>query len=117
MTVLKQSGEWTCNCGETTVADPKFNVVYTCNACTSTYRITSDDKSKEEVSHPAHYGGADNPYETIKVLEAWGLIDDAYLFNCIKYVSRAGKKGDALTDLKKAAWYLNRKIAKLESAK
>jgi hypothetical protein len=27
----------------------------------------------EEVDHPPHYGGADNPYETIKVIEAWNL--------------------------------------------
>lgn len=25
------------------------------------------------VDHPDHYGGADNPYETIKVIEAWNL--------------------------------------------
>lgn len=28
---------------------------------------------EEEVNHPAHYGGAENPYEVIKVIEAWGL--------------------------------------------
>lgn len=67
----------------------------------------------ETVDHPAHYGGADNPYECIKVIEAWGL--DFHLGNCVKYISRAGKKGDALEDLRKAAWYLNRAIARLES--
>ncbi|HMA74924.1 MAG TPA: hypothetical protein VKP67_26040 [Xanthobacteraceae bacterium] len=29
--------------------------------------------ASEAVNHPAHYGGADNPYEAIKVIEAWGL--------------------------------------------
>jgi hypothetical protein len=33
----------------------------------------------------------------------------------IKYVLRAGRKGDALEDLKKAAWYLDREIDKLET--
>jgi hypothetical protein len=64
---------------------------------------------RETVNHPDHYGGADNPYEAIKVIEAWGL--GFCLGNAIKYISRAGKKGDALEDLKKAQWYLDREIA------
>jgi hypothetical protein len=70
----------------------------------------------EMVNHPNHYGGVDNAYEVIKVCEAWDLDKDAYLFNVVKYVSRAGKKDPAkeLEDLKKAAFYLDRKIKKLE---
>ena len=68
----------------------------------------------EAIDHPEHYGGAENPYEAIKVVEAWEL--DFHLGNVVKYVSRAGKKGDALEDLKKARWYLDRKIANLEKA-
>lgn len=69
-----------------------------------------------EVDHPTHYGG-DAPHETIKCLEAWGLESDALLWNAVKYISRAGKKksSDTLTDLKKAAWYLARRIDKLEA--
>jgi hypothetical protein len=66
--------------------------------------------TEEKVNHPAHYGGADNPYEAIKVIEAWEL--GFCLGNCAKYISRAGKKGDRLEDLKKAAWYLQREIDK-----
>lgn len=68
---------------------------------------------KEMVNHPNHYGGKDNPYETIKVIDAWEL--DFCLGNCIKYISRAGKKGKdkELEDLKKAAFYLDYKINKL----
>jgi hypothetical protein len=66
----------------------------------------------ESVNHPAHYGGEDNPYETIKVAEAWGFDQNAYLFNVLKYISRA--KGHTLEDLKKARWYLDRLIARLE---
>lgn len=62
----------------------------------------------DRVDHPPHYGGADNPYEAIKVIEAWGL--GFNLGNAVKYVSRAGKKGDRLEDLKKARWYLDREI-------
>lgn len=66
----------------------------------------------EQVNHPAHYGGADNPYEAIKVIEAWEL--GFNLGNAVKYIARAGKKGPGLTDLKKARWYLDRAIANME---
>ena len=71
--------------------------------------------SIEEVNHPVHYGGADDPFEAIKVIEAWDL--GFNLGNCIKYVNRAGRKGALLVDLKKAAWYLAREIEKLERMK
>jgi hypothetical protein len=71
---------------------------------------------KETVNHPSHYGG-DTPHETIKCLKAWGLDSDALLWNAVKYISRAGKKGDLLEDLKKAQFYLNRRIADLEAQK
>lgn len=60
------------------------------------------------INHPSHYGGEDNPYEVIKVIEAWEL--DFHLGNVLKYVYRADKKGNELEDLKKAVWYLNRRI-------
>ena len=44
----------------------------------------------EQVNHPEHYGGADNEYEAIKVIDAWGL--GFSLGNTVKYISRAGKK-------------------------
>jgi hypothetical protein len=78
--------------------------------------MNNTENKKEMVNGPAHYGGVDNPYEVIKVCEAWGLDYDAYLFNVVKYVARAGKKDDTkeLEDLKKAAFYLERKIKNLE---
>lgn len=67
----------------------------------------------DNVNHPAHYGGADNVYEAIKVIEAWNL--DFCLGNVVKYISRAGKKeGNSLIqDLEKAKWYLERRIQEL----
>ena len=66
-----------------------------------------------KVNHPSHYGGGDNTYEAIKVIEAWNL--DFSLGNVIKYISRAGKKSpDLVEDLKKARWYLDRFISNLE---
>jgi hypothetical protein len=82
----------------------------------SIWKKNGEKMNKEMVNGPAHYGGVDNPYEVIKVCEAWGLDLDAYLFNVVKYVARAGKKDDTkeLEDLKKAAFYLDRKIKNLE---
>lgn len=70
---------------------------------------------KEKVDHPPHYGGGDNPYEAIKVIEAWDL--DFCLGNTIKYISRAGKKSKdtKIQDLEKALWYLQRKVDTLKA--
>lgn len=67
----------------------------------------------ETINHPPHYGGADNPYEAIKVIEAWNL--GFCLGNVVKYIARADHKRQRLTDLRKAAWYLNREIEHLSS--
>ena len=69
---------------------------------------------KDSVNHPTHYGGENNTYEAIKVIEAWGL--DFCLGNVVKYISRAGKKdpNKELEDLKKAVWYLNRRIEQIQ---
>lgn len=70
--------------------------------------VAASKVKAEAVHHPAHYGGGDNPYEAIKVIEAWQL--GFHLGNTVKYIARAGHKGNRLEDLKKAAWYLNREI-------
>lgn len=61
----------------------------------------------EQVDHPAHYGGADNPHEVIKVLESWLSRDEFIGFckgNVIKYQARASKKAGT-QDYAKSAWY------------
>ena len=65
---------------------------------------------QEKVNHPSHYGGKDNPYEAIKVIDAWNL--DFCLGNVVKYVSRSGKKDNNSKeqDLKKALWYLEHEL-------
>ena len=69
---------------------------------------------KEQVDHPQHYGGKENPYEAIKVIEAWEL--GFCLGNVVKYLSRAGKKNPKkeVEDLEKALWYLQRRIEHLK---
>lgn len=67
----------------------------------------------EKVDHPAHYGGVDNPYEAIKVIDAWGV--SFCLGSVLKYVCRAGKKHSRIEDLRKARWYLDHEIKRLEA--
>ena len=54
--------------------------------------------------------------EPIDVIEVWGL--GFCLGNAVKYISRAGRKPgtDAVTDLEKARWYLDREITRLRGA-
>jgi hypothetical protein len=79
------------------------------------YKNTPPPPRKEQVNHPTHYGGEDNLYEAIKVIDAWGL--GFSLGNTVKYISRAGKKdpNKELEDLNKASWYLNHHINQLKS--
>jgi hypothetical protein len=66
------------------------------------------DDTPEQVDGPAHYGRTGDPYETIQVMLEWFGPDETAAFcklNAVKYLSRAGKKGDAGVDLRKAAWY------------
>lgn len=62
------------------------------------------------VNHPAHYTDHPSGVECIAVAEHMNFC----LGNVIKYVWRAGSKGNQLEDLRKAAWYLAREIARLE---
>jgi hypothetical protein len=66
------------------------------------------------LDRPKYYGGAGNTYEVFNVLEAWGLDEDFYLGNVIKYLARAGKKtSNKKEDLQKALVYLQRRIDRL----
>ena len=68
----------------------------------------------DNVNHPAHY--------TFGNIEVIDFIEDKklgfHLGNAVKYISRAGRKDPARTveDLRKAAWYLNRQIERLEGS-
>ena len=78
--------------------------------------VIGRDALPDLVNKPPHYtaGGID----FLDYAEAKGLTENAYLFNVVKYVSRAGKKvgSNPVEDLKKAQFYLNREIAIRERA-
>jgi hypothetical protein len=74
--------------------------------------------ASDAVNHPLHYQGG--IVEAIDFIES--VISDAphmvpaYLQGqALKYMIRMWLKGDALEDARKAEWYLNRLIAKMES--
>lgn len=64
------------------------------------------------MNHPPHYTAHPSGIECIEVVEHMGF----NLGNAVKYIWRADLKNDALEDLKKARWYLEREIAKRERA-
>ena len=66
---------------------------------------------EETVNHPQHYN--QGKFEVIDVIEDWQL--GFNLGNAIKYIGRAPYKGKQLEDLKKALWYLQREISRLEN--
>ncbi len=66
----------------------------------------------DPVEHPSHYTRL-TP-QPLEVIEAWGL--DFHAAQVLKYLARAGYKGSALEDLKKARFYLDRLIVKTAKA-
>jgi hypothetical protein len=70
------------------------------------------EQKKEMVNHPSHYNFS--KYEVIEVLDEW-FFDNPLIWQVVKYLARAKHKGNELEDLKKAQFYLNRKISKLEN--
>jgi hypothetical protein len=68
----------------------------------------------DEVNHPSHYTWLPNGVEVIDITELLNF----NLGNVVKYTLRAGHKTEEpITDLRKAAWYINREIERLEAAK
>lgn len=68
------------------------------------------DPQHDAVNHPRHYTSHPSGVECIDVVEHMPF----NVGNAVKYLWRAGMKGDALEDLKKAAWYIAREIEKRE---
>ena len=60
----------------------------------------------DPVNHPPHYNSHPSGVECIQVVEHMSF----NLGNAIKYIWRADLKADAIEDLKKAAWYIEREL-------
>lgn len=72
---------------------------------------------KSSVDHPTHYqdrvyhSTCNEPIECIDIVEGFSFNAGS----AIKYIWRAGAKGDAIEDLEKAKWYLERMIDNLKN--
>lgn len=72
-----------------------------------------NDDPHDPVNHPAHYTGHPSGVECIQITEHMNFC----LGNAMKYIWRAGlKEEDAIEDLQKAKWYIEREIKRLELA-
>ena len=69
--------------------------------------------SDDPVNHPKHYTSHPSGVECIQITEHMGF----NLGNAVKYIWRADLKADAIQDLEKARWYLDREIAKRKAAR
>lgn len=73
--------------------------------------ITEHERPHDPVDHPRHYTSHPSKVECIQITEHMNFC----LGNAMKYIWRAGEKGDAVEDLKKAVWYLQRELKRRES--
>lgn len=64
------------------------------------------EEENDLVNHPPHYKKHPSGVECIQISECFNF----NLGNALKYIWRADEKGSPLTDLEKAAWYINREI-------
>lgn len=75
------------------------------------YDKTKKSSDFDAVSRPSHYMEG-RKYEPRKVIADWGL--NFNLGNAVKYISRAGRKGDKIEDLQKAIQYIEFEIEELD---
>jgi len=67
---------------------------------------------RETVNHPPHYTNA--RAECIEIMEDLGFLDSYYISCAFKYIWRHRAKGKPLEDLRKAVWYLEREIERID---
>jgi hypothetical protein len=72
----------------------------------------SETKAVDMVNHPPHY--TMGKFEVVDVLMDW-FSTRPLEWQVGKYLARAQHKGNELEDLKKARWYLERRIVDLEN--
>lgn len=72
--------------------------------------LTSPSPSPNDPINPSHYRSHPSGVEAITITEHFNFC----LGNAVKYIWRAGQKNEMVEDLKKARWYLDREIHRLE---
>lgn len=87
----------------------------TLNSFDDYFEYIYEEKMNDAVNHPNHYTWLKDKCG-IEVIDITRHLDFD-LGNALKYILRAGKKEDAIQDLKKAIWYIQDKIKMLENDK
>lgn len=99
-----------CIHSECSKSDNPISTVVSCGVTVDCLDYEREDiMSKEMINHPSHYNQG---IEAIDYIESHKM--GFNIGNVIKYVTRAKHKGTELQDLKKALWYLDREIKRLE---
>lgn len=114
------SGEWVVStCGKGCVQPHAHDGSCVCeqHRAISVRRFDTSDAppsrvEDDAVNHPAHYTNHPSGVECITITEHMNFC----IGNVVKYLWRADLK-NGLEDLKKAAWYINREIARREKVK
>jgi hypothetical protein len=70
----------------------------------------SEDQKHDPVNHPKHYTQHPSGVECIDITEHMNFNRG----NAVKYIWRAGDKGNVIQDLEKAQWYINREITRMK---
>lgn len=94
-----------------------INEVSACPTCGSAVRVVGSAEGTQHfqpvhdpVNAPAHYRSHPSGVECIQITEHMNFS----VGNAVKYLWRAGLKADAREDLRKARWYVDREIQRLE---
>lgn len=66
--------------------------------------------TNDNINHPQHYTSHPSGVECIDIIEHYPF----NIGNAIKYLWRAGRKGDTIEDLEKAKWMVEREIQRLK---
>ena len=75
--------------------------------------MSEQDVKFDVVNKARHYNNHPSGVECITIVEHMNFCCG----NAVKYIWRAGLKGDEIEDLKKARYYIDREIARREKAK
>lgn len=67
---------------------------------------------EKDAINPNHYKSHPSGVECIQITEHMNFC----LGNAMKYLWRAGQKGNKIEDLKKAVWYINREIGRIDKS-
>lgn len=83
---------------------------------TDTIDVPTVESNDDAIEHPSHYNIGN--IEVIDAIEDWNFGFGFNRGNAIKYIVRAGRKNKdtEIKDLKKALWYINREIERLEKS-